>query len=136
MKAFSLDLRERAVALCDAGELRRVEIARLLDVSADWLRKLLRQRRHLGHLAPLARGGGRRALLSKVDLVTLRTAWSARPDASLEELAATLRAAGAPASTGTTVVHRACRALGLTRKKRRSGPRRLTSRSASSSATS
>lgn len=136
VKAFSLDLRERAVALCDADELKRVEIARLLGVSTDWLHKLLRQRCLLGHLAPLAHGGGRPALLSEVDLAALRAAWATQPDASLEELAATLRAAGAPASTGTTVVHRACKALGLTRKKRRSGRRRPTSRSAKASAIS
>lgn len=124
------------MALCDAGELKRVEIARLLAVSTDWLRKLLRPRRRLGHVGPLKRGGGRRALLSEPDLAALRAAWSARPDASLEELAVALRAAGAPASTGATVVHRACRALGLTRKKRRSGRRRPTRANARTSATS
>ena len=124
------------MALCDAHELKRVEIARLLDVSTDWLRKLLRQRRRLGHLAPLAHGGGRPTLLSGVDLAALRAAWAAQPDASLEELATTLRAAGAPASTGTTVVHRALAALGLTRKKRRAAPPRPMKRSARASVTS
>ncbi|MGO8999320.1 MAG: hypothetical protein ACLQVI_38840 [Polyangiaceae bacterium] len=48
---FSLDLRERAVALLDEG-LNSLEVADLLGVSDSWVRKMRLRREALGHLIP------------------------------------------------------------------------------------
>ena len=118
MRAYSLDLRQRVLALMDAAELPRAAIAQLLGVSRRWMDKLVAQRRRLGHVAPLGHAGGARLKLDGARREGLRAAWAAQPDASLAELAAALSASGGPAVSVPTV-HRACRAMNLTRKKKR-----------------
>lgn len=46
MKPYSMDLRERVVAACDARVGTQEQIAERFGVSDRWIRKLL-QRRHL-----------------------------------------------------------------------------------------
>jgi transposase len=58
MKAYSLDLRERVIALVDGGEHSQGAVAKLLEVSRRFVAKLLAQRREVGHFAPLGHGGG------------------------------------------------------------------------------
>ena len=41
MKAYSIDLRERVVAACDARDGTREQIAARFSVSVSWIRKLL-----------------------------------------------------------------------------------------------
>lgn len=135
MRAYSLDLRQRVLALMDAAELPRVAIAELLGVSRRWMDKLVAQQRRLGHVAPLGHAGGARTKLDAVGKEGLRAAWAACPDASLAELAAALVARGGPALSVPTV-HRACRAMNLTRRKRRSGRRKPMRASVDSSLTS
>jgi transposase len=65
MKAYSLDLRERVIAAVDAGEVSRRMIAHLFGVSCVWIKKLLRQRRERGDLAPLPHAGGEKSLLNE-----------------------------------------------------------------------
>ncbi len=57
MKAYSTDLRERVVAACDAGGATREQVAERFAVSVPWIRKLLRQQRETGSIAPRPRGG-------------------------------------------------------------------------------
>lgn len=135
VRAYSLDLRQRVLALVDAAELPRAAIAQLLGISRRWMDKLVAQRRRLGHVAPLGHAGGARAKLDAAGKEGLRAAWAAQPDASLAELAATLVARGGPALSVPTV-HRACRTMNLTRKKRRSGRPRPMKGSGRTSATS
>ena len=135
VNAYSLDLRQRVMALVDAAELPRAAVAELLGVSRRWMDKLVAQRRRLGHVAPLGHAGGARLKLDERGREGLRAAWAARPDASLAELAAALRQGGGPTLSVPTV-HRACRALGLTRKKRRSARPKRMKASARASATS
>ena len=59
MRAYSIDLRERVVAACDARDGTREQIAARFSVSVSWVRKLLRRRRETGSIAPKPRGGGR-----------------------------------------------------------------------------
>jgi transposase len=116
MKAYSIDLRERVVAACDARDGTREQIAGRFSVSVAWIRKLLRQRRDTGSIAPRPRGGGRPAAFDAEADRRLREAIRADNDATLEELG---RAAGA--SCCASAVHRALARLGLTRKKSRGG---------------
>lgn len=135
VRAYSLDLRERVLALVDAAELPRAAIAELLGVSRRWMDKMIAQRRRLGHVAPLGHAGGAVAKLDAAGHEELRAAWAARPDASLAELAAALVVAGGPALSVPTV-HRAFQLLGLTRKKRRGARPKPTRRNARASVTS
>lgn len=119
MRAYSLDLRERIMAVVDAGELSQKEVASCFAVTDRFIRKLLAQRHDLGHIEPLAHGGGRRRLFSEEDLERLRDELTKQPDATLNELQRRVRPGGrrrAPAASRWTV-SRALKAMGFTRKK-------------------
>ncbi len=117
MKSYSLDLRERVVAKVDAGELPRGEIAAFFSVSVGWIKKLLSQRRRLGHVAPLPHGGGHPPFWDQAGLAALRAAVAAKPDATLEELRARVRGSGRRRAARATL-SRTLAALGLARKKK------------------
>jgi transposase len=124
MRAYSTDLRERVVAACDAGVATREQIAARFSVSVTWIRKLIRQRRLTGSIAPRPRGGGRaRAFDAEADR-RLREAVRHDDDATLRELA---DAAGVACCA--SAVHRALKRLGITRKKSRGGRPSTTGRS-------
>ena len=95
MRAYSMDLRERALLDSDAG-MKAADVAAKYRVSGSWVR-LLKQRRR-GMLEP--------HLHTVADLI------AAHPDRTLAELKDAL---ATPASVPT--VWRAVRALGLTVKK-------------------
>ena len=117
MRAYSIDLRERVVAACDRGDATRAQVAARFSVSVPWIRKLLRQRRQTGSIAPKPHGGGRAPAFDGEAAGRLREAVRADVDATPEELA---RKAGV--SCGPSAVHRALDRLGITRKKSRGGP--------------
>ena len=116
MKAYSIDSRQRVIAAHDAGEVTHQQVADRFAVSSSWVRKILRQRRQVGSIAPKPRGGGRARVIDDEAGGRLRQAVVANDDATLAELA---RAAGVRASP--SMVHRALKALGITRKKSRGG---------------
>jgi transposase len=116
MKAYSMDLRERVVAACDAGDATREQIAARFSVSVSWLRDLLRRRRETGAIAPRPHGGGRAPAFDDQAARRLREAVKADDDATPEELAA---AAGV--ARGPSAVHRALVRLGVPRQKSRGG---------------
>jgi transposase len=117
MNAYSMDLRQRVVSACDAGDATREQIAARFSVSVPWIRKLIRRRRETGSIAPRPRGGGRAPAFDGEAAARLRQAVRDDDDATLEELA---RAAGV--SCCASAVHRALARLGITRKKSRGGP--------------
>jgi transposase len=124
MRAYSTDLRERVVAACDACDGTRDQIASRFSVGVAWIRKILRQRREAGSIAPRPHGGGHpRAFDGPADL-RLREALRADDDATLGELA---EAAGV--SCVPSAVHRNLVRLGITRKKSRGGRPSRTARS-------
>ena len=122
MRALSLDLRHRIMAAVDGAELPLAGVAARFAVSHAVVKKLVGQRRHLGHVEAMGHGGGRPL---RVDLEGLLTAVAAAPDASLAELQARV-----PALDGGTVslgaISQWLKKLGLTRKKRPSAPPRPT----------
>ena len=124
MKTYSMDLRERVVAACDARDGTREQIAARFSVSVSWIRDLLRRRRETGSIAPKPRGGGRAPAFDAPADARLRAAVRADADATLEELA---RAAGVACSV--PAVCRALKRLGITRKKSRGGRPSRTARS-------
>ncbi len=116
MTAYSNDLRGRVVAAYDAGEGTQEQVAARFAVSLSWVRKLLRQRRATGSIAPRPHGGGRAPAFDEEASRRLREAVRADDDATLAELA---RAAGVACCA--SAVHRALKRRGVTRKKSRGG---------------
>ena len=123
MKAYSLDLRERVVRAVDRGEQTQQQIAERFGVSTAWIKKLLRQRRETGSIAPKPHGGGMPAKYRGKAMERLQKALAAQPDATLEELR---DRTGVKASI--MAVSRALERLGARRKKSRSGRRSKTGR--------
>jgi transposase len=116
MKPYSMDLRERVVAACNARDGTREQIAKRFSVSVSWIRDLLKRRRETGSFAPRPRGGGRKPAFDEAAAARLRAAVRADDDATLEELAEAAGVACCPSA-----VHRALQRLGVTRKKSRGG---------------
>ncbi len=112
MGPYSMDLRERVVAACDAREGSREQIAKRFGVSDRWIRKLLQQRRETGSIAPLPQNPGRKRALNDRQMERLRRLIHKRPDATLEELRKSLGV-----KISIAALHRAVRALDLTLKK-------------------
>ena len=110
MRAYSMDLRERALLDSDAG-MTAAEVAAKYRVSGSWVRLLKQRRRDTGEVAPRVQRHGRRCMLEP-HLHTLAALIAAHPDRTLAELKDAL---ATPASVPT--VWRAVRALGLTVKK-------------------
>ena len=117
-RAYSPDLRERALAACEAGEGSQAEIARRFRVGERTLQRWLQAARSEGRRAPKvpARsrglvGGAVAALAGLVD---------EQNDATLAEYAGRL-AARTGVRRSLAAVCRALKSLGLVRKKRRSG---------------
>ncbi len=115
MKPYSMDLRERVVAACDAREGTREQIAERFGVSDRWIRKLLQRRRETDSIAPLPRNPGRKRALNDRQMQRLGRLIHKRPDATLKELR---RSLGVKLSIAA--LDRAIRALDVTLKKNRS----------------
>jgi len=63
----------------------RKEIAAMFQVSTFWIRKLLRQRRDTGNIAPKPQNQGRKPVFQGKNLKRLEQFIEAHPDATLEE---------------------------------------------------
>ena len=110
MQAYSMDLRERVIADCDAG-LGTKAVAQKYSVSPAWVRRLKQHRRERGDIVPRTGGGSRGC---KIDRQQLAELVEAHPDATLVELRDRLGVAVTPWAVG-----KALRELGLTFKKSR-----------------
>lgn len=109
-KPYSVDLRARVLADCDAGE-RPTALAKRYRVCRSWIYRMLKQRREIGHLEPLKGEMGRRPKLKNQDEL-LRRIVAERPDATLEELREQLYI-----RVSVSTLCRALQALKLTLKK-------------------
>ena len=107
MRAYSMDLRERALLDSDAG-MKAADVAAKYRVSGSWVRLLKQRRRDTGEVAPRVQRQGRRGMLEP-HLHTLAALMAAHPDRTRAERKDAL---ATPASVPT--VWRAVRALGLT----------------------
>lgn len=84
MKAYSMDLRVRVLADCDAG-MTTAAVARKYKVSASWVRRLRQRRRETGETAPRPQRHGP-VPLHQTHAEAIRQAVAAEPDATLAEL--------------------------------------------------
>ncbi len=126
MKAYSMDLRKRVLAMCDAGRGTR-EVARVLNVSESWVRRLKQRRREEGIIGPRPSGGRRHGHFDPVRLDQLREWLRQHPDATLEWLLGRAeREMGLRCSV--MAVCRAVKKLGWSLKKKRFEPTNKTGR--------
>jgi len=123
MKTYSMDLRERVLAACDARDGTKGEIARRFGVSESWVYFLLRRRRDSGQIVSWDYRAGRKAVFEGRRLQRLKALVEQHPDATLSELR---DLSGQDCSL--MAVHRALERLGATRKKRYSERRSKTGR--------
>lgn len=81
---YSIDLRERVIAACDEGQMRRREIAALYDVGESTIYDWLKLRAATKSLAPKTHTGGRP---SELDTAVLDELVEAENDRTLAEYA-------------------------------------------------
>ena len=124
-RPYSIDLRERALAAYEAGAGSQAEVAKRFRVGERTLSGWLKAAREEGRRSAKPRRGGRAAVGGEA--ATLAGLVAERNDATLAEYAEQLaERAGVRRSPATLC--RALKALGLVRKKRRSGPPSRTAR--------
>ena len=114
VKAYSMDLRQRVLADCDAG-MTVVEVAENYRVSEPWVFKLKRRRRETGQFAPKPHPG--RTPTWPVHAERIRAQVERTPDATLVELRQKL-----DLKLSVPTLCRALQALRLTLKKKCCGP--------------
>ncbi|MEK6676106.1 MAG: helix-turn-helix domain-containing protein, partial [Planctomycetota bacterium] len=85
MKAYSMDLRKRVLAMCDAGRTTR-EVAGVFEVSESWVRRLKQRRREDGSIGPRPAGGRRFGHFDPVRLEQIERWLRKDSDATLEYL--------------------------------------------------
>ena len=117
MRTTSLDLRERILLSYDQKEGNREEIAQRYRVSLGLVKKLLQQRRRTGDIAPRHRHSGRKPIIVSSHQQQLKTLLSRKPDLTLKELRVALHL-----NCTLPAIHYALEKIGLTYKKRHSGP--------------
>ncbi len=126
MRAYSMDLRKRVLADCDAG-LRTKPVAEKYGVSRSWVRRLKQRRRENNELGP--RPNGRRPRL--IDRERLAALVQKQPDATLVELRQRLGV-----KCLLSAICKALQALRITLKKSPSVPPNKTARTSRPSAPS
>jgi transposase len=110
MKAYSMDLRQRVLADCDAGLPTKV-VAQKFSVSPSWVRRLKQRRRHNGQIGPTDQRRGPKPGW-ETHAERIREAVRQAPDATLQEYRERF---ALPLSR--SALARALGALGLSRKK-------------------
>jgi transposase len=126
MEAYSLDLRKRVLAACDAGHGTK-EVACLFDVSGAWVRRLKQRRRELRTIAPLPGRYGQPYRLTEDGLRRLCALVEQYPDATLRQLREQLNM-----SVGLATVFRALQRLRVSFKKKSCTPPSKTAQTSSS----
>jgi len=129
MRALSKDLRERILSLWEKGEHTREEVGKRYEVSLGMVKKLIAQRKRLGHIEALWSNCGRPVKIEESQRNALREAIKERPEATLGELAA-----GMGVECTAQAVFYALRGMGISRKKKRSTPASETGRTSCASA--
>jgi transposase len=114
MKTIPLDTRTRLLAHYDTGKVTRAEAAEHFAVSVDFVKKLLKQRKKLGHLKPLYNRAGRNTKMTQERKDTLLEALRQTPGLTLKQMRELLGGV----CTGVCI-HLTLKKVGVTYKKKR-----------------
>jgi|SRR6267378_307945 len=117
MRTLSLDLRERILASYDNDEGTRAEVGHRFRVSLGMVKKLLQQRRRTGDIAPRHHYAGRKPMIIAAHRSRLRALLAKKPDLTLKELRGAMEL-----KCSLQAIHLVLGKMGLTYKKRHSGP--------------
>lgn len=117
MLAYSVDLRKRVVAAYERGATTIVEIGEQFAVGQTFVKKMLRQYRGTGDLAPLPQRAGAKKRLTAKQRSWLQRQVEYVPEATITELQERLRAEKQALISRATVC-RELQAIALPRKKR------------------
>jgi transposase len=90
MKTIPLYTRTRLLAHYDTGKFTRKEAAEHFAVSVDFVKKLLKQRKKLGHLKPLYNRAGRNTKMTQERKDALFNAIHQTPGLTLKQMRALL----------------------------------------------
>ena len=121
MRAYSEDLRVRIVDAVDRHVDSQGKVTALFGVSRTFVKKLLRQRRETGSVAPKPHGGGHQPKLEGKKGEAVRAyILEVKEDASLAEVQAYVARRWKVGLSGASVSRLLAR-LGLPRKKNRRG---------------
>lgn len=118
MATISMDLRKRILMAYDRGDVSREQVARRFEVSLGMVKKLIQRRRHTGSIAPLHHRSGRKRVILDSHRREMRLLLAKQPDLTLEEIRACL-----DLECTIQAIHYVLVDMGLTYKKRLSGPR-------------
>lgn len=124
--AYSQDLRRKVVEAHARGR-SQAQLVRDFGVSSFFVSTLLKRFRHTGSLAPKPHGGGTRPSLDASGKQVVAEFVAARPDATIKELCADVRAR-LGVTVSTSAMGRVLTDLELPRKKSRSTPQSATRR--------
>lgn len=113
MKPLSMDIRLRIVSAYDAGDATRQDVANRFGVSLGMVKKLLCQRRRLGHVGTLYENVGRKPAIDERRRRSIKAAVSRNPGMTLAEIRRRFRLGCSIVTVHTTLVR-----MGLTYKKR------------------
>ena len=117
MRTLSLDLRQRILDAYDRDEDSRAEVAHRFRVSLGMVKKLLQQRRRTGDIAARHHHSGRKPMIVATHRSQMRSLLAKKNDLTLKELR---QAMGLHCSL--QAIHVVLARMGLTYKKRHSGP--------------
>jgi len=123
MKTLSLDLRERILASYDSEAGTREQVAKRFRVSLGMVKKLLQQRRHTGEIGARHYRSGRKARIVDSHRRQMRVLLARKPDMTLKQLRESLEL-----DCTLPAIHYVLEEMGLTYKKRHSGPVNRTAR--------
>jgi transposase len=117
MASLSQDLREKIIQVWEAGEETRAEIASRFIVSEAMVKKLIAQKKRLGHVRALYERVGRKAKIGELEQERLLELIEREPGITLQGMKEALKLACSIQS-----IHRTLQGLGLRYKKKRSAP--------------
>ncbi len=121
-RAYSLDLRERVVALHAVGELTQQQVADQMNLGVATVGRWIRRARREGSPAAYHPGRGPAPLVGEREWGWIEAILQARPDSTMEEVSWELEEThGFKVSRST--VQKAVQERGWTRKKKSSGRR-------------
>ena len=118
-----MDLRERILAAYDEDKGTREDVARRFRVSLGMVKKLLQQRRHTGDIGPRHHRAGRKPLILASHQQQMHALLEEKPDLTLGQLRDALAL-----GCSLQAIHVALAKMGLSYKKRHSGPVNKTAR--------
>ena len=119
MKAYSMDLRKRVLAVYDCGQYTLKQVADQFQVTTRWIQQLRQRRKLEGDIAPHPQNQGRKPAFRGIDLAQLNDFVKKHPDATLEEIKEHF---SSTVNCSLVAIHHTLKRLGWRYKKKRYEP--------------